>query len=241
MSPKSHLQRLGGLALLVATLGAAAVGCGCGEDTRTVLVSQPVPAPTGEPDPPSRHLPAISGAGQRGAVVEKDDVVGGGPASGDEQAVVRLNAQFPDGAGTYVLTDAEALDYLNKAAAAFPELNLVVGRLKKVATCATEYGVVGARAYVAPDFSHAGAMVAISRLQLERLPQIAAKCFIDNVIGGGPSTTGRFNPCFTSYSIDAQVNGVVDRYYIFAGGTNQAWCDYFAAYHRYLNPQPLSF
>lgn len=240
MSVTHQLQRLTGLAVFLAALAAALSGCGS-DETRTVLVSQPVPAPATEPDPASRSLPSIPDPSQEDPVTEKGDVVGGGPASGDPDAVVRINAQYPEVPGSIILTDAKALEYIGRLARFFPELNVVMSRLTKVAKCAIDNGVVGARTYIAPDYSHAGAMVVISRLQSQQLPTIAAKCFISDLIGGGPSTTGRFDPCFTSYTMENSVNGVVDRYYIFAGGTNQQWCTFFKSAHQHLNPQPIDF
>jgi hypothetical protein len=237
------------LAGALVALTVVAIGCGA-EKTTTVLESPPVPTPASTPAPAERKLPPMTDPSRRapvtaptagGDVTGGGQVTGGGPAAGDPAAVARINAQYPQVPGDYILTDADALGYIGRLGGLFPELNVVMSRLTTVGKCAIEFGLVGARAYLTPDYSQAGAIVVVSRNQAGRLPSIAARCLVSEVLNGGPGTSGGFQPCFSSYSIDDTVDGVVDRYYIFTGGTNGAWCDLVRDFHKNFNPQPIRF
>jgi hypothetical protein len=149
----------------------------------------------------------------------------GGSLSGDQAAAARIQAQYPPPpVGDFTVTDSEAFAYISRLAQLFPGLNEAMSALKEAGTCAINYGVIGAKLYVTPDFQEAGAIVVVSAGQAQQLPAIAAKCALNRVLGGGPS--GGFNPCFESYEIRDRVNNVDDNYYILVAGTNQAWCDY---------------
>jgi hypothetical protein len=148
-----------------------------------------------------------------------------------------MKAQFPVIPGDITLIDEQALAYIPKLQQYVPVPIPQLSAIRTVGKCAVSYGVVGARAYIARDLSRAGAIVVVSRGQAQELPNIAARCLVNEVVGGGPA--GPFQPCFSKYTIDDVVNGVQDHYYVFVAGTNREWCAYVETFHSSYNPQPL--
>jgi hypothetical protein len=224
--------RLGAVGLALVTLTFA--GCGSSTTETTVLVSHPVPELASSPSGKDGRLPSIRGADSGQPLADGGSVTGGGPA-GDPDAVARINAQFPPVPGDITLTDAQALDYIGKLPGLFPGLSTAMTNITKVSRCAAENGIVGARAYIAPDYSRLGAIVVVSQLQSQQILEIAGRCLLHEALGGGGPAG--FNPCFDKYSIVDQVNGVTDRYYIFTAGTNAAWCEQVRQFHANFNPQ----
>jgi hypothetical protein len=143
--------------------------------------------------------------------------------------------------GDYTVSGSEALSYINDLVAFAPELNDEFSKLATEASCAMNYGVIDAKAYLTNDLTEAGAMVVLSNHQAQQLPVIALKCLVSQIIGGGPGVPSRFQPCFTSYTIEDSVAGVEDRYYVYAAGTNAAWCTYLKAFDGNFDPQPITY
>ena len=243
---------LGGLLVLLA----AVIG-GCTEtETRTVIEPLPTPVPSQTPEPAKRPLPhaepedrSVIVSGEPPAQTTESGVTGGGPSEdasggevtgggpgGDPAAVARIEAQLPVFLGYTPYNGDQALSFINDMVRVFPAL-APLSSVTKVVGCAIEYGVVAARGYLAPDFSHGGAVVVVSHMHIQpaNLATIGAKCFIFDVLGGGPG----FQPCLTSYMIDNQVEGVNDRYYVFVGGSFGGFCDAVRMAHSAFNPRPI--
>src|ERR1700743_2641761 len=90
----------------------------------------------------------------------------GGPLSPDAAAVQRINAQFVPvdqvvETSYYTLSGSQALSYIQDVANFAPELNSEFSSLLTGASCALKYGVVGAKAYVAHNYTEAGAIVVL--------------------------------------------------------------------------------
>jgi hypothetical protein len=141
---------LGGALVVV---GVATIGCGADGETRTVTVGAPTPSPARPASPVERPLPRVTRPDPRASLARPSPstVVGGGP-SGDAAAVARIEAQFPVVPGDLTLTGAAALSYADRLANAIPGLG-ALRKLTKVGSCATRYGLVGAKAYVTPDYA----------------------------------------------------------------------------------------
>lgn len=170
---------------------------------------------------------------ESGATVPDAGVMGGGPlGGGDPEAVARIDAQLPDLSSTYDQEIASAaFGYIAKLAEEIPSLGSAFNALGTVGRCALDYGIVGARAYIAQDLSAAGAIVVVSHNQLSRAGQIALECLYDRVVSGGGPADG-FDPCLYWYSYETVTNGVADRYYVFVAGTNEATCADIYSVHR---------
>ncbi|MBT2519074.1 hypothetical protein J7E29_16655 [Streptomyces sp. ISL-90] len=164
----------------------------------------------------------------------------GGGASEDPAAAARINALLTDIPNDYQATGQEALDYANRLATLFPALGPAFSKISVATGCAFSSGVLGAKAYATPDLRAAGVMLIVSGKQLQNLSAIAFDCLVNEVVsevfGGGP--VGGFNPCFDSYQLDANVDGVDDRFYVFTAGTNQETCQYLRNSHIGLGLQP---
>jgi hypothetical protein len=214
---------------LVVSVGLVLTACG----------NQPEPPPT----PPQSEESPYDGptAGSELPLPEgvilgangSPDVTGGGPdvtgGGGNDEAVARLYELMPDIEGDYHFTGQQALDWAGQIAVYTPALSQIFGKVQTVAGCALDYGVVGAKGYLTPDFTAAGAMVIVSAKQLEALPQIALQCFVSEVLGGGG---GGWSPCYDQYWVEAIVNDYQDTFYVFMVGTNQETCAYFRSVHE---------
>jgi hypothetical protein len=223
-----------GMVLVVVTLMA-----GCSMDVQPEpdplpepSLSLPEPSVTQVPEPPELPIPVASG-----------DVIGGGPSE-DAEAVARINLLLNDIPGDYQVTGQDALAYANELSALFPTLGPAFDKVSVATDCAFTSGVIGAKAYLAPDLRHAGATVIVSGKQLQNLGAIALDCIVREVLGESlPFGGGEegFDPCFDSYQLDAVINGVTDRYYVFTAGTNPETCQYLRSAHEYqtLKPTPI--
>lgn len=169
----------------------------------------------------------------------------GGPLTDDPQAVQRIDAQFVpvDTAvsSDYTVSGSEALSYIQDLAAFAPELDSQFSNLLTEANCALKYGVIDAKAYLTRDLTAAGGIVVLSNHQAQQLPVIALKCLVSQIIGGGPGAPSKFQPCFTSFTIDDTVNEVSDRYYFYVAGTNNAWCALVRNQEQQYDPQPITY
>ena len=175
-----------------------------------------------KPEPPELPIPVASG-----------DVIGGGPSE-DAEAVARIDLLLNDIPGDYQVTGQDALAYAKELSELFPTLGPAFDKISIATDCAFTSGVIGAKAYLAPDLRHAGATVIVSGKQLQNLGPIALDCLAKQVLGTSlPFGGGEegFDPCFDSYQLDALINGVTDRYYVFTAGTNPETCQYLRGAH----------
>lgn len=181
--------------------------------------------PTSSAQPPSLRAPTR---------VPQPEVRGGGPLSGgDPKAVARINALLPTLGEDIQLSGSDAISYAQQVANLIPAMSRTFSAFFTGANCALSYGVLGVRAYVRPDLTAASAIVILSQGQLQQAPQIAARCLVAEVLGGG----GTWNPCAKTYNFAAQVDGVADRYYVLIVSTTQA-CETIAAQHQRFSPSP---
>jgi len=170
---------------------------------------------------------------------DPNSVSGGGPLNNDVEAVARINQQFPEIPELHQRTGAEALDYANRLTAAIPALAPPFQAVLTVANCGTDYGVIGAKAFIDPNYEAAGVMVVLSRNQLQQLPRIAVSCFLDSVLGSGPTEEG-YSPCIRQYYYDRNMDGVVDRYFVIVGATHENYCSYLESVHSSFNKQSFT-
>ena len=195
------------------------------------IPSQQVPPYSSQPAPPTVDTPT-----QPRLPNPYDEVRGGGPLSGDPEAVARMDAQLPEIPQDIQLKGADALAYSTRVASLIPGLSATFTSISKVADCGTQYGVIGGKAYITPDFRAAGIMVVLSHNQLQQLPEIALKCFVNDVIGGGGPVDSGFTPCVRKYYYDRTTNDVADRYFVIVAGTNTASCDLLVSSHGQYSP-----
>lgn len=196
----------------------------------------PLQQPADPPEVGTAPLPA--------GVPDPTSVRGGGPLNSDAAAVARINQQLPVIPQMYQLSGTAAVGYANRITAAFPAFAPTFQRVLKVANCGTDYGVIGAKAFIDRNYQAAAVMVVLSRKQLQQLPRIALSCFIGEPIGGGGGggvpPEGAFSPCVKTYYYDRNMNGVVDRYFTIVGATHQNYCSYLQSVHSSFRPQAFT-
>jgi len=124
--------------------------------------------------------------------------------------------------GTIEVTDSEAVGYMQRLTALFPGVATAFGALTTGVSCAIEQGVMTAKVIITEDFTMAVGVVIFSYGQIQQGLQIAAGCFLNEVLGGGDA---QFSPCLQKFYYDAVTDGVPDTYYVFIGGTHTSMCD----------------
>jgi hypothetical protein len=214
-----------------------AVACGTDPDPTGNPTPAPVPSPTVADPPsgaqPSSPPPPSSQAPPPAQQLPPLDVTGGGPFPDDSGAAARIKSLLPTAAeGYYQLEDSEALGYASKVVQYLPALGKAFTIFSDVSNCAISNGVIAVRAFLAKDLSSLSAMLMVSSSQFSRSAEIAAKCFVNQVLGGGPS---QWNPCASAYHFSAAPQGVQDTYYVFAAATNGS-CAELMAFHDQYGP-----
>jgi hypothetical protein len=150
----------------------------------------------------------------------------------DTNAVGRLDALLPSIPTDYRVTASQALTWTKLLIGRFGELDGTVGALYDGFQCAVKYGIVQAAAYALPNLQQAGVIFIVSGHELANLSAGALACIAVKALNGGPGSEAQFEPCFTSFAITADVGNVTSNYYIFAAGTNEAWCELMANTYR---------
>lgn len=202
-----------GTVMLIISICAACV------EPPDVSAPPPPPAPS-VPNPTAVPSPAVSG---------------GGPLPGDISAKNRIAALLPSFPDDIQIEGVDAISYAETVAQFIPAVAPAFRGFKVSVDCAIAHGVAAARVYVTRDLRRASAILILSKGQLMRAPQIAAQCFVSEVLGGGSSV---WNPCAMSYGFSAVVEGVQDEYSVLIVSTGQA-CEIIAEGHQRFSPVPI--
>jgi hypothetical protein len=142
----------------------------------------------------------------------------------DANAIGRLDELLPLVPGDLKVTASQALTWIKLLTGRFGELDGTVGAIYDGFECAVKHGIVQAAAYALPNLQQAGVIFIVSGHELTNPSFEVLACLAKKALNGGPGSETQFKPCYTRFAITADVGNVTGSYYIFAAGTNEAWC-----------------
>jgi hypothetical protein len=143
----------------------------------------------------------------------------------DVNAVGRIDELLPSIPGDFKVTASQALTWMKLLTGRFGELDGTVGALADGFQCAVKNGIVQAAAYATQALTQAGVIFIVSGYELANPSIGVVRCLVGKALNGGPASP-QYHPCYTNFAITSDVGKVSSNYYIFAAGTNEAWCEF---------------